>query len=100
MQSGANRRISQLGKGIFHGGHDSLEHDKAWSEQRLVDFYARDYHKPSDEYDPSWDLLGASQDVMLLYTIGASLSSNRGFPSWNEGNEFKATRDASLAAAR
>jgi Zn-dependent M28 family amino/carboxypeptidase len=79
---------------------DSIEHGKEWATQRLVDFYATDYHKPSDEYDSSWDLTGASQDVMLLYTIGAKLSSNRDFPNWTEGNEFKATRDKSLAAAR
>ncbi len=79
---------------------DSIEHGREWAAQRLVDFYATDYHKPSDEYDSSWDLTGASQDVMLLYTIGAKLSSNRDFPNWTEGNEFKATRDKSMAAAR
>ena len=79
---------------------DSLEHGEAWGKRRLADFYSNDYHKPSDEYDPSWDLTGASQDVMLLYTIGAKLSSNRDFPNWYEGNEFKATRDNSMAAGR
>ncbi|MFK8046894.1 MAG: M28 family metallopeptidase [Halioglobus sp.] len=78
---------------------DSIEHGKAWGDQRLVDYYANDYHKPSDEYLKSWDLSGASQDVMLLYTIGAKLSSSRDFPNWNTGNEFKATRDASMAVS-
>ncbi len=79
---------------------DSIEHGKAWGDQRLVDYYAKDYHKPPDEYRSSWDLSGASQDAMLLYMIGAKLSSTRDFPNWNLGNEFKATRDASMAASR
>lgn len=78
---------------------DSIEHGKAWGDQRLVDYTVNEYHKPSDEYRETWDLTGASQDVMLLYMIGAKLSSNRDFPNWNPGNEFKATRDASMATS-
>ena len=52
-----------------------------------------DYHKPSDEYDPNWDLSGAAQEVMLLRAMGATLANNRDFPNWREGVEFKAKRD-------
>ncbi len=76
---------------------DSVEHGKEWGEERLKEYTANHYHKPSDEYDASWDLRGAAQEMLLLFAIGGELASNRDFPEWREGNEFKGVRDASLA---
>lgn len=75
---------------------DSVEHGKAWGDERLKDYTANHYHKPSDEYDAAWDLSGAAQEVMLLLQMGRELAANRDFPNWNEGVEFKRARDASL----
>jgi Zn-dependent M28 family amino/carboxypeptidase len=75
---------------------DSVEHGKAWGDERLRDYTANHYHKPSDEYDPAWDLSGAAQEVMLLLQMGRELAANRDFPNWHEGVEFKRARDASL----
>ncbi len=55
------------------------------------------YHKPSDEYDPNWDLSGAIEDLQLLFKIGYRLSMESSFPNWKEGSEFKAKRDADMA---
>jgi Zn-dependent M28 family amino/carboxypeptidase len=79
---------------------DSVEHGKAWGDQRLKAYTANDYHKPSDEYDPSWNLSGAVQEVQLLFYMGNTLANSRDFPNWNEGVEFKGIRDRSLAARR
>ena len=76
---------------------DSIEHGKAWGDARLRDYVANHYHKPSDEYDPAWDLSGAAQEVLLLLEMGRELASNRDFPEWRDGVEFKAAREASLA---
>jgi Zn-dependent M28 family amino/carboxypeptidase len=75
---------------------DSVKHGKAWGDERLKDYTANHYHKPSDEYDPAWDLSGAAQEVMLLLQMGRELAGNRDFPNWHEGVEFKRARDASL----
>ncbi|MFO7549979.1 MAG: M28 family metallopeptidase [Haliea sp.] len=75
---------------------DSVEHGKAWGDERLKDYTANHYHKPSDEYDAGWDLSGAAQEVMLLLHMGRELAANRDFPNWHEGVEFKRARDASL----
>ncbi|MDO8861262.1 M28 family metallopeptidase [Haliea sp. E1-2-M8] len=75
---------------------DSIEHGKAWGDERLRDYTANHYHKPSDEYDPAWDLSGAAQEVMLLLQMGRELAANRDFPDWHDGVEFKRARDASL----
>ncbi len=75
---------------------DSDEHGPEWGKQRLEDYIKNHYHKPSDEYDPAWDLRGAVQEVQLLHHMGSELSANRDFPKWNEGVEFKATREATM----
>jgi len=77
---------------------DSREHGKAWGQNQLDAYVANDYHKPSDEYSPDWDMSGAAEDVMLFFGIGEALANGRDWPNWNEGNEFKATRDATADA--
>jgi Zn-dependent M28 family amino/carboxypeptidase len=74
---------------------DSVAHGSEWGEQRLKEYTSQHYHKPSDEYHSSWDLSGASQEIMLLYAMGAKLANSRDFPEWNEGVEFKITRERS-----
>ena len=61
-------------------------------QQRYTD---ERYHKPNDEYDPSWDLRGIVQDLQLLHAVGRTLAADPAlWPNWREGNEFRAARDA------
>jgi Zn-dependent M28 family amino/carboxypeptidase len=69
---------------------------RAW----LEDYYAKRYHKPGDQYDESWDVSGCLEDVRLLFEVGSILANGSSWPNWYEGNEFRATRDASAAARR
>ena len=64
------------------------------------DYVANRYHKPSDEWDPSWDMSGAAQDVELLHVLGRELANGRQWPGWKPGAEFGAARTASAAARR
>ncbi|MEP4148475.1 MAG: M28 family metallopeptidase [Halioglobus sp.] len=73
---------------------NSDEHGPEWGKGRLENYINNHYHKPSDEYDADWDLRGAVQEVQLLHHMGSELASSRDFPKWNDGVEFKATRDA------
>ena len=57
---------------------------------------ATDYHKPSDEIKPDWNLMGAVQDLDLYLTIGYRVANAAKFPEWRAGNEFKAIRDKQL----
>jgi Zn-dependent M28 family amino/carboxypeptidase len=79
-------------------GVDSLEHGSEWGQQQLDNYVANDYHKPSDEYSPDWDLSGAADNVVLFYDIATALAAGRDWPNWNPGTEFKSTRDESSAA--
>jgi Zn-dependent M28 family amino/carboxypeptidase len=81
------------------GGIDHVEHGEEWTLAQKDKYTAENYHKPSDEYDPNWDLSGAINDLRLLFKIGYRLSMESNFPNWKEGSEFKAKRDADLKQA-
>ncbi|UCC40727.1 MAG: M28 family peptidase [Candidatus Aminicenantes bacterium] len=81
-------------------GIDHVEHGEKWTQAKLEEYLANHYHKPSDEYDPNWDLSGAIEDLRLLFKIGYRLSTESTFPNWKEGTEFKAKRDADMKAVK
>jgi Zn-dependent M28 family amino/carboxypeptidase len=82
------------------GGMDSVEHGKEWTLAKRDKYTAENYHKPSDEFDPNWDLSGAIDDLRLLFKVGYRLAMESTFPNWKEGTDYKAKRDADLAASR
>ncbi len=55
-----------------------------------------DYHKPSDEIKPDWDLTGGLDDLRLYLSIGYRVAQADKYPEWRVGNEFRATREAQL----
>lgn len=66
--------------------------------KRLEDGYTdSNYHRPSDEYDPTtWNLEGAIEDLKLLFGVGKRLAFTTKWPEWKEGSEFKAVREKQL----
>ena len=77
-------------------GIDHVEHGEAWTREQIDRYTAERYHKVTDEFDPTWDLSGAVDDLRLFFTIGQRLSRERAFPNWREGMEFKALRDSMM----
>ena len=75
-------------------GIDHIEKGEAYGRQIAADYVAKNYHKPSDEYDPAWDLSGNVQDTELLYAVARELADGSAWPNWYEGTEFRATREA------
>ena len=78
-------------------GIDSNEHGPEWGLRQNTDYTSHRYHRPSDEFDPDWDLSGAIEDLQLYFDVGLMLAMERGFPNWRPGNEFRAIRDQSRA---
>ena len=60
------------------------------------EYTENDYHKPSDEIKPDWNLSGAAEDVRLLMTVGYRVANTDKYPEWKPGTEFKAKREAML----
>ncbi|MFT5154019.1 MAG: Zn-dependent M28 family amino/carboxypeptidase [Planctomycetota bacterium] len=82
------------------GGTTSREHGADWVKQRQADYTRSRYHQPSDEFDPSWDLSGAIEDIRLYEAIGRRIARERHWPRWRAGNEFEAARQASSESRR
>jgi Zn-dependent M28 family amino/carboxypeptidase len=67
-----------------------------YGKQKRAEYTSNDYHKPSDQVKPDWDLSGAGEDAQLLLTVGYRVANADTFPEWKPGNEFKAKRDTML----
>ncbi len=79
-------------------GIDNIEHGEAWAREQRDKYTNERYHKPSDEFDPTWDLRGAVQDLQLLFRVGYGIANGAHYPNWRPGTEFRAARDAMMAA--
>jgi len=67
--------------------------------KNLRDSYTKnDYHKPTDEVKPLWNLEGAVEDLQLLMSVGYRVAQADLFPEWKPGTEFQAIRAAKLRA--
>lgn len=67
-----------------------------WGKAKRDEYTDKDYHAPSDQVKPDWDLSGAVEDAQLLLAVGYRVANADKLPEWKPGNEFKAKRDAVL----
>jgi Zn-dependent M28 family amino/carboxypeptidase len=72
---------------------------EGYGDQKRAEYTANDYHKPSDEIKPDWDLSGAVEDFQLLFLVGHQVATGDRYPEWKPGTEFKAIREEMLKAA-
>jgi Zn-dependent M28 family amino/carboxypeptidase len=77
-------------------GVDFIGKPDDYGRRKRDEYTANDYHAPSDEIKPDWDLSGAAQDAQLLLAVGYRVANADKFPEWKPGNEFKAKRDAMM----
>ena len=81
------------------GGDQLVDGGLAAGQKAHLDYRDNRYHKPTDEFDPDWDLRGVVQDLEALYTVGRVLAGGDQWPSWREGNAFRATRERMMGEA-
>jgi Zn-dependent M28 family amino/carboxypeptidase len=77
-------------------GVDYIGRPEGWGLKQLDEFTANDYHKPSDQVKPDWDLSGAVQDLQLYFSVGYRVADASNFPEWSPDSEFRAKREAML----
>ena len=77
-------------------GVEYIGKDANWGKQKREEYTSKDYHAPSDQVKPDWDLSGAAEDAQLLMTVGYRVANADKLPEWKPGNEFKAKRDAMM----
>ena len=81
----------------FGSGNDWIEGGVQAGEAAEAAYTEKNYHQPSDEFDPSWTFTGMARDLGLLYAVGAELANSTAWPNWAADSEFRAARDKSAA---
>ena len=77
-------------------GVDYVGKPPEYGMQKRNDYTEHDYHAPSDEIKPGWDMSGAVQDLQLFLTMGYRIANAAKMPEWRPGNEFRAIRERQL----
>jgi Zn-dependent M28 family amino/carboxypeptidase len=77
-------------------GVDFIGKPEGYGTKKRDEYTNNDYHAPSDEVKPDWDLSGAAEDGQLLFAVGYRVANADTFPKSKPGNEFKAKREAML----
>ncbi len=77
-------------------GVDFIGKPAGYGMKMRDEYTAKDYHKPSDDVKPGWDMSGAVQDLNLFLAIGYRVANAAKMPEWRVGNEFRAAREKQL----
>ena len=77
-------------------GADYVGRPAEYGQQVRASYVANDYHKPTDEVKPGWDLAGMVDDTRLLFRVGVEVANGARWPEWNPGTEFRARRERML----
>jgi Zn-dependent M28 family amino/carboxypeptidase len=77
-------------------GVEFIGKPEGYGQQKREEYTAKDYHAPSDEVKPDWDLSGAAEDAELMLRVGYRVANADRFPEWKPGNEFSAKREEML----
>jgi Zn-dependent M28 family amino/carboxypeptidase len=60
------------------------------------DFTEKRYHKPSDEFNPNWDMKAAVADADALLHVALRIADSDKWPEWRPNTEFREIREKSL----
>jgi hypothetical protein len=80
-------------------GTDFIDRPPEWGREQQNHYTEVNYHQPSDEYDPNWNLDGMIDDATLGYWTGLAIANADEMPTWNAGDEFEGARLESLVPA-
>ena len=86
--------FAKVGVPAFYGSgrYDHRLKGKAYAKEQGDKYTKANYHQPSDEYSPDWDLTGAVEDAQLYFSLGQKLADEAIYPQWKEGSEFRLAR--------
>jgi len=77
-------------------GLDYVDKPADFGKKKKDEYTSTNYHQPSDQVDPAWDLAGYAEQAKLLMAVGYRVANAATFPEWKPGNEFRAVREQSL----
>lgn len=70
------------------GGFDIAGKGKEYGIKTQDEYYEKNYHRPSDEFDAStWTMAGAIKELKLLFQVGKRLAFEEKRPGWKSGSD-------------
>jgi Zn-dependent M28 family amino/carboxypeptidase len=78
-------------------GTEFVDRPPEWGREQQDHYTMVNYHQPTDEYDPSWNLDGMISDALLGYWTGLAVANADVMPTWTPGDEFEAARIRALS---
>lgn len=70
----------------IQSGRDYVKDPEASTEKARA--YAKRYHQVTDEYDPTWDLGGMTQQAQFTLNLGRYVGNAAKKPAWKPGEGF------------
>lgn len=65
-------------------GIDYVGKPADYGEQKRSEYIRNDYHKPTDQIKPDWDLTGAVEDLQVLLEVGYRVAQTPARPVWRD----------------
>jgi len=90
-------RIGVPSVSIKHGQRFAGK-EPAWGEEQWKEYNETRYHRPSDEYQPGWDLDGAEMTSRITFYLAYRVAVEDSMPTWKQGDEFEAARKEALSS--
>jgi len=61
-------------------------------KKKQEEYNGKDYHQPSDQYDPAWNFAGGVDDMRALAQLGWRVANLAEMPKYNDGDQFAQAR--------
>ncbi len=71
-----------------------------WGKQKSEEYNTKDYHQPSDEFNPKGDYTTNAKLAQFLIALGWKAADQPKLVEWLPGDEFEAARKASQGGAK
>ena len=65
-------------------GIDFVGQPADYGDKKRAEYIRNDYHKPTDQVKPDWDLTGAVEDLQVLLEVGYRVAQMPGRPVWRD----------------
>jgi Zn-dependent M28 family amino/carboxypeptidase len=75
-------------------GIDFVGKPAEYGDQKRSEYIRNDYHKPTDQIKPEWDLTGAVEDLQVLLEVGYRVAQTPALPAWRNRGPYMYNRHA------
>jgi Zn-dependent M28 family amino/carboxypeptidase len=65
-------------------GIDYVGKPAGYGEEKRANYIRNDYHKPTDQVKPDWDLSGSVEDLQVLLEVGYRVAQDPQRPAWTD----------------